>query len=235
MKNANQDLLRNVSRFCLLFYLLPLPVLTPTFISLVTPKDANVTQVARYMNIVFVIVIEAMATISDLLLLRRFTANKSDGQNIQQKVLREMWIIYIFIWLSICSDVTAKVSDHLLGYVSFVHYLLAHQLIRNFTGDLIPDLAITNLTISMRAVANLRYGTSLKSARQILSSFGSSNNPLQAKPFSTGVGSTGTNTFVGNDHKYPDTLVIGSPPPPKPSQLLSDGRTATVNLSRSMV
>jgi hypothetical protein len=233
MKNAGPDLLRNVSRFCLLFYLLPLPVLTPTFISLVTPKDANVTEVARYMNIVFVIVIEALATTSDLLLLQRFTANKSDGQSIQRKVLREMWIIYIFIWLSICSDVTAKVSNHLLGYVSFVHYLLARQLIRNFTGDLIPDLAITNLTISMRAVANLRYGTSLKSARQILS-VGSSHNPLQAKPFSTGV-STVTNTFAGNDNKYHETLVIGSPPPPKPSQLLSDGRTATVNFSRSMV
>jgi hypothetical protein len=117
-KRVAHEFLRNVTRFCLIFYLFTLPVMAPTFISLVHPKDTNVTVVSRYMNIVFVIVIEALATMTDLLLLRRFSGNKIDGKEIQVKMIKDMWIVYVAIWLTICADITAKVCRYL--YIALV-------------------------------------------------------------------------------------------------------------------
>jgi len=162
------DSLKRISRYCLFFYLLPLPVLTPTFIADIHPKRAGVTAVARYMNIVFVCVIEAMATASDLYLLSRLAENRG-GDKLRRKILREMWLVYSCIWFTICADVAAKIT-------------------RNKTGDLIADLTITNLTVSLRAVANMKYGTTLREARQTfsLNSGQVINNNSRTGPSSSG-------------------------------------------------
>jgi hypothetical protein len=83
--------------------------MTPTFIADIHPNNADVKIVARYMNIVFVCVIEAMAMGSDLYLLSRFAENKG-GDKLRRKILREMWLVYSCIWFTICADIAAKVS-----------------------------------------------------------------------------------------------------------------------------
>jgi hypothetical protein len=82
--------------------------MTPTFIADIHPEEAGVKIVARYMNIVFVCVIEAMAMASDLYLLSRFSENRRD--KIRRKILREMWLVYSCIWFTICADIAAKVG-----------------------------------------------------------------------------------------------------------------------------
>jgi len=145
--------LKRISWACCGFYFLTVPVLTPTFISLVTPADATVTIVSRYMNIIFVVIVEVFASLSDFLLLRRFvlTRRNFSGQRqgsvsqVTDNISRGLWVTYVAIWLSICADITAKI-------------------VRNQTGILISDLAITNLTLALRAMANINYGQALKDA-----------------------------------------------------------------------
>jgi hypothetical protein len=83
--------------------------MTPTFISDIHPEKAGVKSVARTMNIVFVCVIEAMATASDLYLMSRIAENKG-GDKLRRKMLREMWLVYSCIWFTICADIAAKVG-----------------------------------------------------------------------------------------------------------------------------
>jgi hypothetical protein len=103
------DSLKRISRYCLVFYLFVLPVMTPTFIADTHPKDVDVKIVARYMNIVFVCVIEAMATASDLYLLSRLAENRG-GDKFRRQILSEMWLVYCCIWFTICADIAAKVG-----------------------------------------------------------------------------------------------------------------------------
>jgi len=74
-------------------------------------------------------------------------------------MVQDMWIVYVFIWASIGVDIFAKIF-------------------RNKTGDLISDLAITNLTLTLRALAALMYGSTLRNAQELYDihsgSFGSS-------------------------------------------------------------
>jgi uncharacterized membrane-anchored protein len=65
------------------------------------------------MNIVFVCVVEAMAASSDLYLLRKFTQNKRSGEKFRSKMIKDMWLVYIAIWITICADVAAKVRNSL--------------------------------------------------------------------------------------------------------------------------
>ncbi|KAF8883873.1 hypothetical protein CPB84DRAFT_1750518 [Gymnopilus junonius] len=122
--------------------------MTPTFISLTNPSRSDVKVVARDLNITFVCIVEAMATTSDILLLWRFTSVKSNGHYTRKKMIQDMWIVYIFIWASIGIDIFAKIF-------------------RNKTGDLISDLAITNLTLTLRALAALMYGSTLRNAQEL--------------------------------------------------------------------
>ncbi|PPQ68725.1 hypothetical protein CVT26_003631 [Gymnopilus dilepis] len=137
-----------LTTLCCTFYLLTLPVMTPTFISLTNPSRSNVKVVARDLNITFVCIVEALATVSDVLLLLRFTSFRSNGHHTRRKMVQDMWIVYVFIWLSIGVDIFAKVF-------------------RNKTNDLISDLAITNLTLTLRALAALMYGSTLRNAREL--------------------------------------------------------------------
>ncbi|KZP30884.1 hypothetical protein FIBSPDRAFT_1037842 [Athelia psychrophila] len=139
--------LQRASQLCIVLYLLPLPVLAPTLIALTHPGNTDVKVVARYMNITFVCVVEALATFSDIYLLARFTEHKTGGERIKRKMMREMWVVYACIWASILADVAAKIT-------------------RNETGLLIADLTITNLTLSLRAMANIKYGATLKLAQE---------------------------------------------------------------------
>ena len=68
---------------------------------------------------------------------------------------------------SIVADITAKV-----GHINGIMYDLteSHQVIRNDTGDLIADLTITNLTVTLRAVAAIKFGLTLQNA-YVLSDF----------------------------------------------------------------
>jgi hypothetical protein len=83
--------------------------MAPTFISLIHPSRADVKVVARDLNITFVCVIEALATVADLALLWRFTNFKANAHQTRIKMIRDMWIVYAFIWLSIGADIFAKV------------------------------------------------------------------------------------------------------------------------------
>lgn len=85
--------------------------MTPIFITLAHPSNTGVKTVARNMNIVFVCVIELLAVVSDVLLLRRFTRFKENNEHIRLQMVKDMWIVYAFIWLSICADITAKVRS----------------------------------------------------------------------------------------------------------------------------
>ncbi|KAF9566047.1 hypothetical protein CPC08DRAFT_747524 [Agrocybe pediades] len=144
-----QEIITRTSRLCCIFYLLTLPVMTPTFISLIHPnKSGSVKVVARDLNITFVCVVEALATVADVSLLWRFTKNKEHGHKTRAKMIQDMWIVYFFIWLTIGADIFAKVF-------------------RNKTDDLVSDLAITNLTLTLRAVAALMYGSTLRNAQEI--------------------------------------------------------------------
>jgi len=144
------EMIKRASQICCIFYLLTLPVLTPTFISLIHPTRSSVKVISRDMNITFVCVVEALATVADISLLWRFTNYKEQGQETRRKMIQDMWIVYAFIWLTIGVDIFAKVF-------------------RNKTGDLISDLAITNLTLTLRAVAALMYGSTLRNAQEIYS------------------------------------------------------------------
>lgn len=96
--------------------------MTPTFIALVSPKRTDVKAISRDMNITFVIVIEAIATTADLLLLQRFTRHRADGREMQNKMVKEMWIIYAVIWSTICADITAKVCSLLSLLPRFLRF-----------------------------------------------------------------------------------------------------------------
>lgn len=146
-----QEMLSRISKFCCVFYLLTLPVLTPTFIALVNPARTNVKVVARDLNIALVCAVELLATVADVMLLRRFTQNKEGGSLIRRRMIQDMWTVYAFIWFTIAVDIFAKVY-------------------RNKTDDLVPDLAVTNLTLTLRAIAALIYGTSVRNAKEIYSS-----------------------------------------------------------------
>lgn len=119
---------------------------------------------------------------------------------------------------------------------------LRSQLMRNFTGVLIADLAITNLTISLRAVANLRYGTTLRSTRQIYISSGPPSYTSSSAKLVTR-GRAEPRTLVGAESvvKHPDTIMLGDVSaddtdyhPDKSPGTLSQGRSA-VNLAGAMV
>ncbi|KZP14267.1 hypothetical protein FIBSPDRAFT_868502 [Athelia psychrophila] len=99
------------------------------------------------MNITFVCVVETLATFSGVYLLARFTEHKTGGERIRRHMMRDMWVIYVCIWVSILADVAAKIT-------------------RNETGLLVADLTITNLTLSLRAMANIKYGATLKLAQE---------------------------------------------------------------------
>lgn len=72
---------------------------------------------------------------------------------------------------------------------------------------MIADLAITNLTISLRAIANLKYGTTLRCTREIYTSYGP---PSSAKLAYSNRGRRESHARVrhGSAVKYPDTLVL---------------------------
>ncbi|KAF8580719.1 hypothetical protein K439DRAFT_1636796 [Ramaria rubella] len=150
VETPSRESISRVSRLCCSFYLLTLPVLTPTFIALVHPSRSDVKVVARDMNIALVCSVELLATAADALLLRRLTQYKADAHITRRRMLRDMWMVYVSIWFTIAVDIFAKVF-------------------RNETNDLIPDLAVTNLTLTLRAVAALMYGTSLHNAQEIYS------------------------------------------------------------------
>jgi hypothetical protein len=110
------------------------------------------------------------------------------------------------------------------------------KLYRNFTGDLLPDLAITNLTISMRAVANLRYGTTLKSTRQIVtlpSQASSLTAPTIKATDKSGhalaVDST-SSTFIGHESKRGDAIAIDSSDRYKSTTSLASGKAALAGM-----
>lgn len=83
--------------------------MVPTFIALVSPQRTSIKAISRDMNITFVIVIEALATVADIILLQRFAKDRPNGRDMQNKMVKDMWIIYIVIWASICADITGKV------------------------------------------------------------------------------------------------------------------------------
>jgi len=167
-----QELINRTSRLCCIFYLLTLPVMAPTFISLIHPnKSGSVKVVARDMNITFVCVVEGLATVADISLLWRFTKNKEHGHETRKKMIQDMWIVYIFIWFTIGADIFAKVrifSTSIVGLILKTS-LLTLKIFRNKTNDLVSDLAITNLTLTLRAVAALMYGSTLRNAQEIYS------------------------------------------------------------------
>ncbi|KAF7969818.1 hypothetical protein HWV62_25944 [Athelia sp. TMB] len=156
--------LRRASQAALALYLLPLPVLSPTLIALTQPQNADVKIVARYLNIALVCAAEALAGASDVYLLRRFTEHKTGGARIRRKMIREMFVVYACIWVSIAADIAAKVR--LLLSSLFQAHADWEQITRNETGLLIADLTITNLTLSLRALANVQYGATLKLAQE---------------------------------------------------------------------
>jgi len=179
------EMISRTSRLCCVFYLLTLPVLTPTFISLTQPSRSSVKVVARDMNITFVCVVEALATIADITLLWRFTNFKEGGHHTRKKMVQDMWIVYFFIWLTIGVDIFAKIF-------------------RNKTNDLISDLAITNLTLTLRAIAALMYGSTLRNAQEIYSihsgAFGHSlSKSLPGNTRRLGPGAS--QTFVGEGER----------------------------------
>lgn len=81
--------------------------------------------------------------------------------------------------------------------------LILLQIYRDATNILIPDLAITNLTLTLRCMAALMYGTTIHNALEL--STQPSSLPIakrQPKPF----GSTGGNSEIklveiGGNHK----------------------------------
>jgi len=139
-----------ISRLCCAFYFLTLPVMTPTFISLIHPSNTAVKAVSRNMNIAFICVIESLATAADLKLLHRITYSKENSDNVRWHIIKDMWIFYACIWLSICADIACKVY-------------------RDETNALIADLPITNLTLTLRCVAALVYGTTIRNDRELFS------------------------------------------------------------------
>ncbi|KAF7982475.1 hypothetical protein HWV62_28042 [Athelia sp. TMB] len=162
--------LRRASQAALALYLLPLPVLSPTLIALTQPQNADVKIVARYLNIALVCAAEALAGASDVYLLRRFTEHKTGGARIRRKMIREMVVVYACIWVSIAADIAAKVRPSLPLFPPSPHPSRTQadweQITRNETGLLIADLTITNLTLSLRALANVQYGATLKLAQE---------------------------------------------------------------------
>lgn len=109
-KTPDAELITRTSRICCVFYLLTLPVMAPTFISLVHPSRSSVKVVARDMNITFVCVVEALVTVADVTLLLRFTRFKAHGHETRRKMVQDMWIVYAFIWFTIGADIFAKVG-----------------------------------------------------------------------------------------------------------------------------
>lgn len=110
-RTPSQEMIARASKFCCIFYFLTLPVMSPTFISLIHPSRSSVKVVARDMNITFVCVVEALATVADLTLLWRFTMYKEHGHETRGKMLQDMWIVYAFIWFTIAADIFAKVGN----------------------------------------------------------------------------------------------------------------------------
>uniref|UniRef100_A0A8H8CE12 Uncharacterized protein n=2 Tax=Psilocybe cubensis TaxID=181762 RepID=A0A8H8CE12_PSICU len=117
-KSPAPDLIKRTSRLCCIFYLLTLPVMAPTFISLIHPARSSVKVVARDMNITYVCVVEALATVADVTLLWRFTNNKEHGHETRKKMIQDMWIVYAFIWFTIGADIFAKASEFFTTYKS---------------------------------------------------------------------------------------------------------------------
>ncbi|KAF8587892.1 hypothetical protein K439DRAFT_1658864 [Ramaria rubella] len=173
-----REMIARVSKICCGFYLLTIPVLTPTFIALIHPSRSDVKVVARDLNIVLVCVVELLATVADVMLLRRFTQNKEGGHITRRRMVQDMWIVYVFIWLTIGVDIFAKAS----------------VVFRNKTNDLVPDLAVTNLTLTLRAVAALMYGTSVRNAQEIYTLHSGAYGQSLSKEGSKGPTSRGGNS-----------------------------------------
>ena len=109
LRSPAPAMIARVNLICCSFYFLTLPAMTPTFISLTQPADVAVKSVSRNMNIAFVCAIELFAVTADVMLLNRFTQHKRNSQRVRLGMMKDMWIVYVFVWLSICADVTAKV------------------------------------------------------------------------------------------------------------------------------
>ena len=112
-KTPDAEQVKLASRLCCIFYVLTLPVMAPTFIALIHPDRSSVKVISRDMNITFVCVVEALATVADITLLLRFTRFKAHGHETRRKMVQDMWIVYAFIWFTIGADISAKVCTRL--------------------------------------------------------------------------------------------------------------------------
>lgn len=181
--------------------------MTPVFITLTQPSNKKVKTLARNMNIAFVCTIELIAVASDIMLLHRFTLHKdkNTSQRVRVRMVKDMWIVYAFVWLTICADVSAKVRANTNSFIQWI-LNLHHQIYRDVTNTLLPDLVITNLTLTLRCMAALMYGTTIHNALEVSSQRSSPWNPpvskLPPRPFaSTGAPSEIKLVEIGEHHR----------------------------------
>ncbi|KAI8909359.1 hypothetical protein DFJ77DRAFT_472227 [Powellomyces hirtus] len=143
---------KRASQWCLLLYPLSAIVLIPIYLAYpqtlhleegVNRAEIN-ARVYKPLNVGLVFATELLATVSDVLLLRRINIAADGTREAEVAALarRNLWKEYTVVWLSVVLDVLLKLLI--------------------FAGQpVLFDSQVTNLTLVLRARTNLKYGLTL--------------------------------------------------------------------------
>jgi len=139
-----------ISRLTVLLYFMIMICISPAIMAAVEQYPKKNLSASRYATtdfkltiLILIIITEAIATVSDVLLIRKVTEGKIDGVVVRSAVKRDMKYMYWSIWVTLVLDITFKTVS------------VAGIFTPNF------DSHCTNFTMALRACTNLRFGTTL--------------------------------------------------------------------------
>ncbi|KAJ3021263.1 hypothetical protein HKX48_008892 [Thoreauomyces humboldtii] len=143
---------QKASRYCLLLYPLTIVALVPIWMAFPSASEVHEgvnaskywnDQIFKPLKVALVFATEMLATASDMLLLRRVLTGSKHKTDAKKIVRNNLLKQYAVVWTSVLLDVLLKLLI--------------------FAGQpVLFDSQVTNLTLSLRAAANLKYGLTIR-------------------------------------------------------------------------